>query len=59
MPWPAQACLDIHPPLYTSHVARMADACPHAQLSLVEMGSGELFAQVGLELRSFQSLPPK
>jgi hypothetical protein len=33
--------------------------CHYTQFLFVEMGSAELFAQAGLELLAYQSLPPK
>jgi hypothetical protein len=40
-----QAGLDLAPPIYASHQARMAGLHLHTQLSLVELGSCGLFAQ--------------
>jgi hypothetical protein len=53
----AQAGLSYDPPIYISCVARMTGACHHAQLSLVKVGSHELFAQASLELQSSLSSP--
>jgi hypothetical protein len=55
----ALANLDYGPPIYASCIAGVTGACHQTQLLLVEMRSHYLFAQAGLEPRSFRSLPPK
>jgi hypothetical protein len=46
---------DLGPLIYTSHIARMTDAC----LMRSFYWSHEIFARSGLEPRSPQSLPPE